>query len=223
MILISFLIISFLVPIQETVVPTATIVGKIELPKKVFKKKVRRRRRSKRYGRKVQSLQKKAKKFNEYQKTLIYLLPLDEKNKRFIKKDGLLTQKYINFDPAHVVIQKGNRVQFINEDNLFHNVYSSCCSEKFNIGKKRTGVEVFETFTEVNHMQVFCDIHATMSAFISVIDSPYYTLCDENGYFKITVPPGRYKVVGWHPRAEYESDVIVFEERSTLKVKVQFN
>lgn len=202
----------------------STFSGKIELPKKVFKKKARRRRRSRRYGRKVKNLQKKSKKYSAYEKTLIYLKPLNPKNNILIKRPAVLKQHFISFEPAHLVVQKGNRVTFINEDNLFHNVFSSCCSEKFNIGKKRTGVQAYETFTEESHMQVFCDIHADMSALISVVDSPYFTTCDSKGRFLIKgIPAGDYIVIGWHPKAEYESGKISIKPSQNLKVKIQFN
>ena len=139
-----------------------TITGKVELPKHIFKKKTKRRRRSRSYQRKIRNKQKKATTFTEFDKTVIYLKPLDKRNNVFVRRDGTLIQKNVSFEPAHVVIQKGNKVVFVNEDNLFHNVYSNCCSEKFNIGKKRTGVESYQVFNEENHMQVFCDIHADM-------------------------------------------------------------
>lgn len=203
----------------------STVSGKIELPKALFRKKVkRRRRRSRSYGRRVKNLQKKAKKYTEYEKSIVYLKPLDPKNNVLIKREAVLKQHFISFEPAHLVVQKGNRVTFVNEDNLFHNVFSSCCTEKFNIGKKRTGVQAYETFYEESHMQVFCDIHADMSALISVVDTPYFTTCDAKGNFKIdNIPPGDYIVYGWHTNAKYESGTITIKPSKHLKVKLQFN
>ena len=47
-----------------------------------------------------------------------------------------------------------------------------------------------------------CNIHDWMSAYVYVLDTPYYALTDGNGHATIEVPVGRYTVRLWHPRHE---------------------
>jgi len=49
---------------------------------------------------------------------------------------------------------------------------------------------------------VFCNIHPTMSAVIAVLKSPYYSVSDKRGAFRIAdVPPGSYRLQVFHERA----------------------
>ena len=217
-------IVVFFLAFNFLIAQTASVSGKIALPADAFQKEIKRRTRVKSYRPADLELEKKGKKYTEFEKTLVWLEPLDEANNVFIKKNGVLNQQFITFDPAHVVVQKGNEVIFINQDKIFHNVFSSCCDEKFDIGKKRTGEEVYVKFNKSEHLQVFCDIHSQMSALISVVESPYFTTCDSLGSFKISnVPAGQYIIHGWHPKAVFESGKTALVKDQALKVKLDFN
>ena len=48
---------------------------------------------------------------------------------------------------------------------------------------------------------MFCHIHTDMSAFVLVLDNPFFAMPDENRRFVIdNVPEGEYTIVGWHER-----------------------
>ena len=48
-------------------------------------------------------------------------------------------------------------------------------------------------------IQVLCDAHTHMSAWVVVRENPYFAVTDESGAFRIdNVPPGKYKVGAWH-------------------------
>ncbi len=52
------------------------------------------------------------------------------------------------------------------------------------------------TFSEPGIYAVSCDAHPEMSAFIAVLESPYFTIPGEDGTYELTeVPPGEYTVV----------------------------
>ena len=200
------------------------VKGQIVLPKKSLRKVVRKRR-SRGYSRSVLSRANRAKKFNEYEKSMIYLIPLDQKNYYQREDINILSQKDVSFNPAHVVIQKNQSLNILNRDNIFHNVFSNSDVKRFNIGKVRQNVDRMITFESVGHIQVFCDIHAFMSSIITIVDSPYYTTASEDGTFEIrNVPPGKYRVVGWHSKAEFDPALIeVRGGRFTNVKKLVFN
>ncbi len=200
------------------------VKGSIELPKKSLRKVIRKRR-SRRYVRNVLQMAKSAKKFNEYQKSMVYLEPLNSKLNVPLNTPQILSQSDVSFQPAHLVVQRGADVNVLNRDNIFHNVFSESPVKSFNIGKVRKNVDKVIQFESTGHITVFCDIHAFMSAIISIVDTPYFTTCNEDGTFEIrNVPEGRYKLYGWHSRSDYQPTLIeVKSGRFTVINQMEFN
>ncbi|MGH9524910.1 MAG: hypothetical protein ACRD3E_20485, partial [Terriglobales bacterium] len=60
-------------------------------------------------------------------------------------------------------------------------------------------------------VQLLCNVHQEMSAFIVVLKNPYYTRPAADGRFLIAdVPPGKHRLRCWHERTgehTYEVDV----------------
>ena len=50
---------------------------------------------------------------------------------------------------------------------------------------------------------MFCHIHSDMSAIVLVLPNRFFARPDADGHFVIdAVPPGEYRVVGWHERVK---------------------
>ena len=48
-------------------------------------------------------------------------------------------------------------------------------------------------------VNVNCNIHGWMKAYIRVFDHPYYAVTDDDGNFEIKMPPaGKYHIFYWH-------------------------
>jgi hypothetical protein len=58
-------------------------------------------------------------------------------------------------------------------------------------------------------VEVRCDLHPWTRAWVAVFDHPYYAVTERDGKFSFDmVPPGKYRLVAWHPRlGEIEQDV----------------
>jgi Plastocyanin len=92
-------------------------------------------------------------------------------------------------------------VDFPNEDDVFHNVFSLSSAKTFDLGRFPKGSSKSEVFDKTGTVQVFCHIHSDMSAVILVLDNPYFAVPSSAGKYAIEeVPPGDYTVVGWHER-----------------------
>lgn len=112
-----------------------------------------------------------------------------------------ITQKDERFIPHVLPIVQGTTVDFPNEDEFFHNVFSLSGPRRFDLPKYPAGSSRSVTFPKTGVVNVFCHIHADMSAVILVLDNPYYTAPAENGRFALAgVPPGDYVLVAWHER-----------------------
>jgi plastocyanin len=110
----------------------------------------------------------------------------------------VIYQREKRFVPKLLAVPVGTTVRFRNDDQIFHNVFSLSRPNDFDLGLYKGGLERNQKFTEPGPVNLLCNIHAAMNAFIYVVDSPYYTQTDRRGAFSIhNVPPGEYLVYAW--------------------------
>lgn len=113
-----------------------------------------------------------------------------------------LAQREKQFDPHVVAVQKGGAVDFPNEDNIKHQVYSLSDTKKFELLVDEGASVTGPVFDKVGQVNVGCNIHDWMLAYIYVTDTPYFSTTDAQGKATIDVPAGEnYQWVMWHPRA----------------------
>lgn len=111
-----------------------------------------------------------------------------------------LAQRGQAFDPRVVVVPVGDAVDFPNFDPIYHNVFSVSPPRRFDLGKYPRGQSRSVTFGKCGLVNVFCDIHADMAAFILVVPNRAWTRPAANGRYELTgLPPGRYDLHWWHP------------------------
>ena len=114
-------------------------------------------------------------------------------------KPRVILQRGKQFFPHVLAVPVGAQVGFRNQDKVFHNVFSLSKPNDFDLGLYEKGLTRVRTFTEPGPVTLLCNIHAGMSAFVYVVDSPYYALADRAGRFAIRgVPPGEYILEAWH-------------------------
>jgi len=132
--------------------------------------------------------------------TVVYLegVPLGEKpppRRRIQQKDQQFVQQLI-------VVSTGTTIDFANEDRIFHNVFSLSETTRFDLGLYKEGVSKSVTFKRPGVIDVYCNIHPDMRAVIKVVDTAAFAVTASDGTFQIDgVPPGRYSVIAWRPRA----------------------
>jgi len=114
-------------------------------------------------------------------------------------KRRAISQKNKVFIPRVLAVTAGTTVDFRNDDDFFHNVFSLNDGAKFDTGLYQAGTTYSQTFSKPGPVQLLCNIHASMVAYVYVVDSPYYTQAAGNGAFIIKgVPPGEYELSAWH-------------------------
>ena len=111
----------------------------------------------------------------------------------------VVTQRKKAFIPHVLVVPVGTKVNFRNEDPIFHNVFSLSKPNDFDTGLYKQGATYQQTFKRAGVVQVLCNIHSSMLGVIVVVDTPYYAQADASGAFTIKgVPPGDYQMTVWH-------------------------
>lgn len=114
-----------------------------------------------------------------------------------------MDQRNMTFIPHVLAIQMGTTVDFLNNDEVRHNVFSPD-KEKYNLGTWPTGEIKPRTFSQKGVYTQLCNVHPEMEAFVVVLDTPYFATTDENGTFTIEdVPPGEYTVKAWHEKMRF--------------------
>lgn len=111
-----------------------------------------------------------------------------------------LGQRGQAFEPRVVVVPVGGTVEFPNFDPIFHNVFSVSPARRFDLGKYPRGTSRNVRFPKAGVVNVYCDIHSDMSAFIVVVPSAAWARPDRDGAYAIEgLPAGRYQLRWWHP------------------------
>jgi plastocyanin len=130
-----------------------------------------------------------------------------------------LNQYQMVFRPLVLPVTAGTTVDFPNNDNLFHNVFSYSQPREFDLGRYPRGELRSVRFEKPGIVNVFCDIHSYMYATILVFDHPYFAVPDDDGNFSIAgVPEGRYTLAYWYGRKKVTSKRIVIKTGETATV-----
>jgi plastocyanin len=111
-----------------------------------------------------------------------------------------MAQHNIQFDPFVLVVPVGAEVAFPNLDKVRHHVYSFSPAKTFELklyGQDETRVVRFD---KPGIVQLGCNIHDQMIAFIDVVETPFAAKTDARGLVVLHgAPPGPQTLKLWRP------------------------
>jgi plastocyanin len=113
-----------------------------------------------------------------------------------------VAQRGAMFEPHILPVMKGSKVEFPNNDEIYHNVFSfsEICPFDLGLYKKDDPLKSV-TFETPGRADIFCSIHSRMNCIVLVLENPYFASTDKHGRYTIqNVPPGTYKLKAWHER-----------------------
>ena len=126
------------------------------------------------------------------------------------------------FSPHVQAASVGQFVVFRNSDPVLHTAHALFYNEQpqFNIGLYPGRVSR-KPLIAAGIVNIRCEVHPWMSAYIVVTDHPYHAVSDIYGEYEITdVPPGVYQLKFWHESLGTQERRI--EIKSTAAQKVDF-
>jgi plastocyanin len=81
----------------------------------------------------------------------------------------VISQKNREFKPGEIAIQRGEALQFVNDDgDLLHHIYPNASAFKFDSGDQQPGSKFDVTFTVAGDFTVLCAIHPKMKLLVHV-------------------------------------------------------
>lgn len=111
---------------------------------------------------------------------------------------ALIDQRGLEFVPHVLAVVVGTRVGFLNSDPVPHNVFSPSPVRPFNLGAYRSGVTRYATFDRPGVVEILCNVHLEMNAFVVVLRTPFFALTQKDGRYRIDgLSPGPHTVSAW--------------------------
>ncbi|HDY7663633.1 TPA: methylamine utilization protein [Vibrio vulnificus] len=138
----------------------------------------------------------------------------------FLKSDALLqslqpmpvtelSQNNRTFTPNVLVITKGSAVEFPNRDRVRHHVYSFSNAKTFELKLYSGRPEKPVVFDKAGIVEIGCNIHDSMLAWILVSDTPLFAKTNNNGEVHFTRQPAdTYQIEVWHSALPFGSPLV---------------
>lgn len=136
----------------------------------------------------------------------------------------VLDQLQLTFVPHVLPVLVGTTVAFPNSDEVRHNVFSPSPAKLFNLGTYTHGVSRSVTFDKPGEVALLCNVHPEMSAYIVVVETPYFAVTGRDGTFEIRgVPPGSYTLKVWHEKSRSGGTPVVVGLKKAATVRLRLH
>lgn len=130
-----------------------------------------------------------------------------------------VSQKGAVFEPHVLPVLVGTTVEWPNNDEIYHNVFSMSEAKPFDLDLYKAPTVKSVKFDKPGRVDVFCSIHSRMNCIVLVLENPFFASTDQNGRYAITnVPAGTYKLKAWHERVPAHTREIVVPEHGEVNV-----
>jgi len=135
-------------------------------------------------------------------------------------KPIIMGQKGYQFEHGVLAVQTGTRIEFPNNDDDYHNVFSYSKAKRFDLGRYRKNETppalVFDTAGVV---RLYCEIHEHMRGVILVLDTPHFTNTKQDGSFAMkNLPAGDFTLKAWLNEKTTLQQAVTLKAGQTLRV-----
>ena len=166
---------------------------------------------------------------------LVYLSKAPPATADLSKAKFVMDQRNLEFVPQVLPILVGATVDFPNNDKVDHNVFSMSRTKKFNLGSYTAGESKSVVFDKPGIVELRCDVHAEMAAYILVMKNPYFAVTDKQGHFEIPdsnsleqtglsgvkdLAAGKYFVKTWHEKLKTQKQAVMVPENGDVTIQL---
>ena len=129
-------------------------------------------------------------------------------------------QRNLKFTPHTIIILRGTTVDFLNSDQVAHNVFWPSINGDKRLRHNLTVVSPSQKksfqFNDLGTVQTLCNFHPDMVAYVVVVPTPYFALTGNDGTFTIqNVPPGTYTLKTWSEDGKPTTRTITVTDATT--------
>jgi plastocyanin len=138
----------------------------------------------------------------------------------------VLDQDKCRYTPRVLGVRVGQPLRIQNDDPLLHNVRSNgVINQAFNKSTPIEGMKFDHTFSTREVMVPFkCDVHGWMTAFVGVLDHPYFGTTTADGKVVLAnLPPGTYTIEAWHESLGTKTQQITIASKESKDVSFTFS
>ncbi|MCX6153438.1 MAG: hypothetical protein NT007_04680 [Candidatus Kapabacteria bacterium] len=139
----------------------------------------------------------------KYKANTVVYIDKAEGNFKVPMKNPEMNQTKLTFVPHVLPVLVGTTVNFLNNDDVLHNVFTpDACAGKFNLGSWKKGEIRSHKYDKAGCNSVLlCNVHPEMEGYVVVLQNPYFALTDKDGNFVIkNVPAGKYTIKVWNEK-----------------------
>ena len=136
-----------------------------------------------------------------------------------------IDQKGCIYTPHITAIRLGQKLTFINSDELLHNVNVDPSENRgSNYAMPRLRQRKSRKFSRPEVMiPIKCDVHPWMEAWVGVMNHPFYSISTADGSYEIKgLPPGEYELEAWHERLGVQSSKITVKANEAFEAGFTF-
>lgn len=166
---------------------------------------------------------------------LVYVVKAPPVQKDLSKTKFIMDQQNLTFNPHILPVPVGASVHFPNNDKVDHNIFSLSRTKKFNLGSYKPGESKTVIFDKPGIVELRCDVHAEMAAYIMVLKNPYFAVTDDQGRFEIPdskqleqsgikgikdLPEGNYILKTWHEKLKIQKQKITIPKNGDVTVEI---
>jgi plastocyanin len=159
---------------------------------------------------------------SDVRQAVVYFEPASPQPVRPAAEPLEMVTKRKELVPRVLVIPRGSRVRFPNQDPILHNVFSVSTPNQFDLGLYREGPGKEKRFEQPGLVRVYCNVHHDMVAYILVLDTPYFASPAAGGEFVLTgLPMGAGKLTVWHEQADPWTTLVETSQKTPLQVGLE--
>jgi hypothetical protein len=136
-----------------------------------------------------------------------------------------IDQQGCMYHPHVLGMMAKQQLKIKNADDTLHNIHAMPANSKeFNLGQPNQGMESTRTFANPEIMvHVKCDVHPWMSAYIGVVDNPFFAVTGADGKFAIKgLPAGTYEIAAWQEKLGTQTMKVTVGESDTKTADFSF-